>query len=327
MRFIESDRFDPYFNLALEEYVFENLSEDAPCFILWQNSNTIVIGKFQNTAEEINAPYVEAHGIKVVRRLSGGGAVYHDMGNLNYTFIVDQKDIEDFNFKVFTEYVVAALKSFGISAEFTGRNDIVIDGMKFCGTAQYARKGRIMHHGCIMVDSNLVNVADALKPKKAKFQSKSVKSVRSRVTTINACAEETITVKDFKSALKEQILQKQEMEPYTLTQEDLQQVEALKRKKYETWEWNYGKSPKCNFEAEEKFDFGLVTVNADIEDGVIKMIRIYGDFFGNREIHELEESLKGERIDPHLAERIEKKIHVDDYIKGMCAGDLVSLLK
>lgn len=327
MRLIESDRFDPYFNLALEEYVFENLSEDAPCFILWQNSNTIVIGKFQNTAEEINAPYVEDHGIKVVRRLSGGGAVYHDMGNLNYTFIVAQKDIEDFNFKVFTEYVVDALKSFGISAEFTGRNDIVIDGMKFCGTAQYARKGRIMHHGCIMVDSNLVNVADALKPREAKFQSKSVKSVRSRVTTINACTEEHITVQAFKNVLKEQILKKEKMVPYTLTQKDLEQVEHLKREKYETWEWNYGRSPKCNFEAERKFDFGLVTVNADIEDGIISMIKIYGDFFGNGEIHQLEESLTGQKIDAGLTERIEKKMNVDYYIRGMCAEDLVSLLK
>lgn len=327
MRYIESNRFDPYFNLALEEYAFQELSKEEPCFILWQNANTIVIGKYQNAAEEINSRYVEEHGIKVVRRLSGGGAVYHDMGNLNYTFIVEQKEIEDFNFKVFTKYVIDALRAFGIQAEFTGRNDIVIRGMKFCGTAQYAKQGKLMHHGCIMVDSNLVNVAEALKPPKAKFQSKSVKSVRSRVTTINANAAQGITVNGFKAELKKQIMQQEAMKPYRLTVEDMQRVQALKREKYQTWEWNYGRSPKYNFQAEQKFDFGLVTVHADIQNCAINTIRIYGDFFGSGEIQQLEEALIGEKIDTGLAERIKKKIPVDHYIKGMHAEDLAGLLK
>ena len=223
--------------------------------------------------------------------------------------------------------MIDALRAFGIQAEFTGRNDIVIRGMKFCGTAQYAKQGKLMHHGCIMVDSNLVNVAEALKPPKAKFQSKSVKSVRSRVTTINANAAQGITVNGFKAELKKQIMQQEAMKPYRLTVEDMQRVQALKREKYQTWEWNYGRSPKYNFQAEQKFDFGLVTVHADIQNCAINTIRIYGDFFGSGEIQQLEEALIGEKIDTGLAERIEKKIPVDHYIKGMHAEDLAGLLK
>ena len=193
MRFLESPSNDPYFNLALEEYVFEHLDRSYSYFMLWQNFNTIVVGKYQNTAEEINQSFVDEHGIRVVRRLSGGGAVFHDRGNLNFTFIVDQGSNPDFNFKVFVEPVVQALDRFGIHAEFNGRNDITIDGMKFSGNSQYTRHGRLLHHGCIMLDSNLTNVADALKVKDAKFDSKAVKSVRSRVTTINSHASVPIS--------------------------------------------------------------------------------------------------------------------------------------
>ena len=165
MKFIESPWTDPYYNLALEEYVFEKLDRSSDWLLLWQNYNTIVIGKYQNTVEEINAEYVRENGISVARRLSGGGAVYHDKGNLNYTIIVDQNEDFDFNFRYFVVPVTETLKSFGIDAEFSGRNDVTIDGKKFSGNSQYVKQNRIMHHGCIMVDSNLSNVASALKVK------------------------------------------------------------------------------------------------------------------------------------------------------------------
>ena len=188
MIYLEPPGTDPYFNLALEEYVFEQMDRSRAYFMLWQNSNTIVVGKYQNTAEEINQAFVDAHGIRVVRRLSGGGAVYHDTGNLNFTFIVDQDTAPGLNFKIFVRPVVEALARFGVHAEFTGRNDLTIGGMKFSGNSQYAKHGRLLHHGCIMLDSNLTDVADALRVKQAKFDSKAVKSVRSRVTTINTHA-------------------------------------------------------------------------------------------------------------------------------------------
>ena len=226
MRYLESPSRDPYFNLALEEYVFERMDKSKSYFLLWQNDNTIVVGKYQNTAEEIDQAYVDAHHIRVARRLSGGGAVYHDRGNLNFTFIVDRADAPGLNFKIFVRPVVEALARFGVHAAFTGRNDLTIDGMKFSGNAQYARRGRLLHHGCIMLDSNLTSVADALRVKEAKFDSKAVKSVRSRVTTINAHAPAPISMEEFKEALTECAMASGELEPCTLTEEDLAAIRS-----------------------------------------------------------------------------------------------------
>ena len=325
MIYLESHSTDPYFNLALEEYLFEELGRSRPCFMLWQNDNTIVVGKYQNTAEEIDQAYVDAHGIRVARRLSGGGAVYHDKGNLNFTFIVDRADAPGLNFKVFVEPVIRALARFGVHAEFTGRNDLTIDGMKFSGNAQYARRGRLLHHGCIMLDSNLTSVADALRVKEAKFASKAVKSVRSRVTTINAHAPAPISMEDFKGALKECAMASGALEPYTLTEEDLAAVRKLRNEKYATWAWNYGCSPAYDMRREMKFPAGLVTAHLSAEGGKIKAVRFYGDFFGG-ELGELEGAMVGLPLDGHLTEALEA-LRVGDYMSGITAEELSRLLR
>lgn len=327
MIYIESDSRDPYFNLALEEYVFEHFDRAQEYFLLWQNANTIVVGKFQNTAEEVNQEFVDQNNIKVARRLSGGGAVYHDDGNLNFTYIVDQGDRDLFSFEAFAAPVIRALKTFGLDAEFTGRNDLLLHGRKISGSSQYVKKGRIMNHGCIMLDSNVANVADALKPKEAKFESKSIKSVRSRVTTINANLAEPISMETFKAAIVREIESSENMERYTLTAEDLQAIEKLRCKKYATWDWNYGKSPVYDYRQERKFDFGLVSVNAQIKQGIIEEIRIFGDFFGNGDIRELEEALAGEKLDEGFGARIEGKINLEHYIKGLTGQQLQELLR
>lgn len=326
MRFLESPSNDPYFNLALEEYVFEHLDRTYSYFMLWQNFNTIVVGKYQNTAEEINQDFVDEHGIQVVRRLSGGGAVFHDHGNLNFTFIVDQGSNPDFNFKVFVEPVVRALARFGIQAEFNGRNDITIDGMKFSGNSQYTRHGRLLHHGCIMLDSNLTNVADALKVKDAKFDSKAVKSVRSRVTTINAHAAAPISMEDFKRTLTECAMDSGELETYTLTENDLEAVRQLREQKYATWEWNYGRSPAYDMRKELKFPAGLITAHLSAEAGKIKAVRFYGDFFGNGDLEELEQAMVGLPLDGQLESAL-KPLCVERYISGITAGELSRLLR
>lgn len=327
MIYIESDSRDPYFNLALEEYVFEHFDRTEEYFLLWQNANTIVVGKFQNTAEEVNQEFVDKNKIKVARRLSGGGAVYHDDGNLNFTYIVDQGDRDLFSFEAFAAPIIRALKTFGLDAEFTGRNDLLLEGKKISGSSQYVKKGRIMNHGCIMLDSNVANVADALKPKAAKFESKSIKSVRSRVTTINANLAEPISMDTFKAAIVKEIEGSENMRRYTLTEEDRQAIEKLRSEKYATWDWNYGKSPVYDYKQERKFDFGLVSVNAQIKQGVIEEIRIFGDFFGNGDIQELEASLAGEKLDDGFGARIERKINLEHYIKGMTSQQLQELLR
>jgi len=324
--YLESPSRDPYFNLALEEYVFERMDKSKSYFMLWQNDNTIVVGKYQNTAEEIDQAYVDAHGIRVARRLSGGGAVYHDRGNLNFTFIVDRADAPGLNFKIFVEPVIQALARFGVHAAFTGRNDLTIDGMKFSGNAQYARRGRLLHHGCIMLDSNLTSVADALRVKEAKFDSKAVKSVRSRVTTINAHAPAPISMEDFKGALKECAMASGELEPCTLTEEDLAAIRKLRDEKYATWAWNYGFSPAYDMRREMKFPAGLVTAHLSAEGGKIKAVRFYGDFFGNGELGELEGAMAGLPLDGHLTEALEA-LRVGDYMSGITAEELSRLLR
>ena len=325
MFYLESPSRDPYFNLALEEYVFERMDRSKSYFMLWQNNNTIVVGKYQNTAEEIDQAYVDAHHIRVARRLSGGGAVYHDRGNLNFTFIVDRADAPGLNFKVFVRPVVEALARFGVHAAFTGRNDLTIDGMKFSGNAQYARRGRLLHHGCIMLDSNLTSVADALRVKEAKFASKAVKSVRSRVTTINAHAPAPISMEDFKGALKECAMASGELEPCTLTEEDLAAIRKLRDEKYATWAWNYGFSPAYDMRREMKFPAGLVTAHLSAEGGKIKAVRFYGDFFGG-ELGELEGAMVGLPLDGHLTEALEA-LRVGDYMSGITAEELSRLLR
>ena len=325
MIYIESKSYNPYYNLALEEYVFSSLDRREEYFMLWQNRNTIVVGKYQNTQEEINQESVDAQDIKVVRRLSGGGAVYHDEGNLNFTFIVNKERGIEFDFSKFVQPVIDALKELGVHAEFSGRNDITIDGLKISGNSQYVKEGRVLHHGCIMLDSNLDKVKDALNVRAAKFESRSVKSIRSRVTTINAHAPRHISMEEFKEAIKKQVLLG-DVEEYMLTEEDEQAVEKLQREKYETWEWNYGSNKKYSMRREKKFETGLVSIDMEADHGRITDIRITGDFFGTGEIAELQEKMIGLALDENLAENLEK-LGIGEYIHGVSARDLAELIR
>lgn len=324
MIFIESPVTDPYFNLALEEYMFEHVKDDT-VFMLWQNYNTIVIGKYQNPAEEINQKYVREHGIRVARRLSGGGAVYHDKGNLNYTIITDTSQNPDFNFHLFVQPVIQALSRFGIKAEFNGRNDVTIDGGKFSGNSQYYKKRRVLHHGCIMLNANLNVLENALKVKKAKFESKSVKSVRSRVTSINAHAIKPIGMKEFKKALSDCVIENQELKPFSLTEEILLEVQKLKEEKYETWEWNYGQVPAYNVRVEKKFPAGLVTAYMKTTNGIIDSIHFYGDFFGKRDLSELEQSMSGLRLDSQLLPTL-SHMPIGEYMNQITAENIYELI-
>jgi lipoate-protein ligase A len=325
MIYLESPSTDPYFNLALEEYIFEKPDHSKQYFMLWQNNNAIVVGKYQNTAEEINQEYVDAHDIKVVRRLSGGGAVYHDTGNLNFTFIVNNDANRDFNFRVFILPLIKTLEDLGIRAEFKGRNDVTINGQKFSGNSQYIKNDRLLHHGCIMLDSDLNTVVNALKIKPIKFESKSIKSVKSRVTTINANLSEPVGMDDFKQLLKTHIFRIDAPEVGELTAIDYAEIEKIKAARYNTWEWNFGFKADYNVKKEKRYPFGLVSVYLQSNHGYIRHIRFYGDFFGNGNISELENALIGARIDRSLRERI-NTLNVGNFINGMIENDMFELL-
>ena len=229
LNYLDLTTTDPAWNLAVEQFVFDDLPKDRMYLMLWQNDNAVIIGKNQNTHAQINDAFIRQHGIKVVRRLSGGGAVYHDMGNLNFTIISDAQGSTDINFRLFCNPVIRALEKVGIHAELNGRNDMVIDGKKFSGNAQYMRGGRIMHHGTILFDSNASMLAGALQVDEAKIRAKGVASVRSRVTNVRPLLPKDLTLPEFRRILLESILEETPGEEYVLTEKDLAIIDSYRR--------------------------------------------------------------------------------------------------
>ena len=241
----------------------------------------------------MNQSYIDEQGIDVVRRISGGGAVYHDTGNLNFSFVTDDDGNSFHNFQKFTEPIVEALKSLGVDAKLSGRNDIQVGEAKISGNAMVKVKDRMFSHGTLMLNSELDEVQNALKVNPAKIKSKGIKSVRSRVANISEFLDEPIDIDKFKEIILKSIFGETQVEEYKLTDEDWRKIEKLSNEKYRTWEWNYGRNPKYNFEREEKFEKGFVQIKLDVKKGRIEHAKIFGDFFGEGDITELENALEG----------------------------------
>ena len=288
--YLETESNDPAYNLAFEEYV-QTHRRNGNYLILWQNRNAVIIGRNQNAKEEINAAFVKAHDIKVIRRNTGGGAVYHDMGNLNYSFITDAGDIAQRTSQLFTAPVVGALRALGMDAQASGRNDILISGRKVSGTAQHIIQGRILHHGTLLFESNPEMIAGALNPDPTKFQSKSVKSVRSRVGNIRSLLPSDMTLEAFWEYLKS-ALSADGIIPTSLTDDELAEIRKLKAEKYDTWDWNFGRSPKFQRKAKNRYSGGALEINLSVADGYIQDILSVGDFLGLTPIEPLEAALK-----------------------------------
>lgn len=294
MLYMESGSTDPYFNLALEQHLFDTVGQTQAIFMLWQNDNAIVVGRHQNTAEEINADFVREHDIKVVRRLSGGGAVYHDLGNLNFTFIADAGVGLSLDLLLFCRPVAQALGMLGVIADLSGRNDITIRGQKFSGNAQYKKNGRVMHHGTIMFDSDLDVVGQALRVAPDKISSKGVKSVRARVTNVRPHLPKDVSLAEFKETLVRSIFGDAPLPRYTLTEADLTAVHALRESRYATWDWNYGASPKYELRKERRVEgVGKLECYLRVDKGCLTGLEVYGDFFGDGENVALSEALLG----------------------------------
>jgi len=286
MLYIRNDCHDPHYNLALEEYAFKNLDPQDGLILLWQNEPSVIIGRYQNTIEEINSEYIKANGINVVRRITGGGAVYHDLGNLNFSFIVRESQ-DEIDFRKFTEPVIRALAAVGVEASHTGRNDITIDEKKFSGNAQCHYRGKTLHHGTILFDSALENVQAALHVKADKIESKGIKSVRSRVTNIADYLEKKVTVGEFRDTLLALLFEGKPVREYHLSDADRDNIRRLMAEKYLTWEWNYGSSPPYNIAKSRRFTAGGVEVRLNVEKGIITACKIYGDFFSSADIDSL----------------------------------------
>ncbi|MCY7187540.1 lipoate--protein ligase [Streptococcus gallolyticus] len=298
MKYIVNNSHNPAYNVALEAYAFRELLAEDELFILWINEPTIVIGKHQNAIEEINKTYTDEHGIHVVRRLSGGGAVYHDLNNLNYTIISNKSQEGAFDFKTFSQPVIETLADLGVAANFTGRNDLEIDGKKFCGNAQAYYKGRMMHHGCLLFDVDMTVLGNALQVSKDKIESKGVKSVRARVTNILDELPEKMTVEAFSNQLLNKMKESYpDMTEYVFSDDELQKIQALADQQFATWDWTYGKAPEYTIKRSVRYPAGKITTYANVEKSVIKGIKIYGDFFGIKDVADIEQALIGLRYE------------------------------
>ena len=324
LRFLDLTTTDPAFNLAAEEYVFEKLPRDAMYVMLWQNDNAIIVGKHQNTLAQINEAFVREKGIKVVRRLSGGGAVYHDMGNLNYTIIADGDG--DLDFGRFCRIVLDALARVGVRGELNGRNDMTIDGKKFSGNAQYAKQGRVMHHGTILFDSDSSVLAGALQVDEAKIKAKGVQSVRSRVTNVRPHLPKDMPLKQFKKVLLGSILTQFPGEEYVFTPEDLAEIEKLSLR-YRDWEWNYGKSPACDLVRKQRVEgCGTVEAYLSLDQGRIQQLQFRGDFFSAREPEGLAQRLVGLPLERQALAAVLLAEDVGSFFMGLDAAGLLDIL-
>ncbi|WP_064580935.1 lipoate--protein ligase [Streptobacillus moniliformis] len=327
MKYIINESNDTAYNIALEEYAFKKLLNEDMIFLLWINKPSIIVGRHQNTIEEINKEYVRDNNIEVVRRISGGGAVYHDYNNLNYTIISKEDENRAFDFKSFSIPVIKTLESLGVKAKFTGRNDLEIDGKKICGNAQAYINGRIMHHGCLLFDVDLSVLSKALKVSKDKIESKGVKSVRARVTNIVDELPNKITVEEFKDLLLDYMKKEYpEMTEYVFSEEEIAEINKAKEEKFGNWDWNYGKSPEYNLTRSMKFEKGKIEVFVNVIDSKIENIKIYGDFFGIEDVSAVEDVLRGAKYEQkEVLERL-NSINISRYFAGISAEEVMNAI-
>ena len=322
--YMETGSTDPYFNLAFEEFVLAHRT-DGDYLLLWQNDNTIVIGQNQNAEAEIYRRFVEEQGIRVVRRMTGGGAVYHDLGNLNYSFITDVENAETLTIRKFTEPVVAALRGLGLQAEASGRNDILVEGQKVSGTAQRIMGERLLHHGTLLFDSNLGAVASALRVDPAKFQSKSAKSVSSRVGNIRHFLKEDMDTQSFWEYLK-RALSNAELVVDKLSPEELTAVQKLKTEKYDTWDWNFGRSPRYTMTNRARWDAGGLEVFFCVEKGYISEAVFMGDFLSRQSLEKLLSALQGVPFSREAVELVLERFPLENLFGGIRKEEILQTI-
>ncbi|MGI6250885.1 MAG: lipoate--protein ligase [Anaerolineaceae bacterium] len=328
MIFVDNEKvYDPRVNLAIEEYLIRNVVPKENILLFYINEPSIIIGRNQNTVEEINVDYVEAHDIHVVRRLSGGGAVYHDYGNLNFSFIAPNAPGNFHNFQKFTQPVIDVLRGMGVPAELSGRNDIVVEGRKISGNAQYVAGPRMVSHGTLLWKTDLHVVGEALRVKSAKIESKGIKSVRSRVANITEyLSRDHPDIMAFRQRIIEGVFGGDKVRQYRLNNKDWEGISQLAMDRYQTWEWNYGRSPAFGMHRETRYAGGGIDAWLDVEKGRIQQIRFRGDFFGQRDVSELENHLKD--IEYHseaIMERL-KDINISDYFINFTTEQLLDLI-
>ncbi len=313
---INSPVHDPYFNLASEEFLLKSVKEDV--FLLYRNHPAMVVGKHQNTLAEINLSYVMQQGISVARRISGGGTVYHDLGNLNFAFITTGEEGKLVDYRRYTGPLIGAMASLGVKVTLGPRNELLAGKMKISGTASHVHKTRVLHHGTLLFDSRLEHLSAALKVHPGRFRDRAVRSVPARVTNIREHLTSDMDVEAFQQAVFSHVLGSVEgAAQRDYSSAELDEIRALAERKYATWEWNYGYSPRYEYRRSIPCGEGLVHVQMQVEKGIIRGISLTGDFMSTRQVHALEERMNGCIHDPETLRSRLSAIRVEEYITGL----------
>jgi len=326
--FIDNKNFtDPAVNLALEEFCVRNLDMSHDYLLFYINEPSVIIGKHQNTIEEINTQYIKDHGINVVRRISGGGAVYHDEGNLNFSFMTKHSQKSIHNFKLFTEPVIKTLQDLGLNAVLNGRNDITINEKKISGNAQFTDTKSMFSHGTLLFNSDLDNVVKALNVKLDKIESKGIKSIKSRVGNIKDFIRQEMTINKFRKKLLDSIFKEYDCLPiYELNDTQWEKVHELSESKYKTWEWNYGRSPEFNIQKINRFSFGQIDARIHVKDGIIEEINIYGDFLGHGDMTDIESRLRKVKYEKKYLSESLKNVDLNHYFGEISMDEFLDFL-
>lgn len=325
MRYLRNSNTNPYYNMAFDEYCLESLSIDEPVFYLWQNRPAVIVGFNQEVNTEVNLDYLKENDIALVRRVTGGGAVYHDLGNLNYTIVGRSEDLER-DYPEYAGLMMKALQALGVPATRSGRNDILVNGKKVSGFAKRVVRNRLMVHGTLMYDVDVDVLTHVLNPSNSKLQSKGIASVRSRVANLREYLPECASIGEFSHRLEEILSCHYRDSEYPLSPEDLAGIQRLCDEKFSQWEWNYGRSPKATLTHSARLACGTVEIHLTLTENRIASCRFGGDFLGNLPASEVENALQGVVYDADSIRKCLSEMEISHYFDGVAADDLVRMM-
>ena len=325
MRYIKNPSTNPYYNMAFDEYCLESLSIDEPVFFLWQNRPAVIVGFNQEVNTEVNLDYLKENGIDLVRRVTGGGAVYHDLGNLNYTIVGRSEDLER-DYPEYASIMAKALQKLGVPATLSGRNDILVEGRKVSGFAKRVCKNRLMVHGTLMYNVDVDVLTKVLNPSNTKLQSKGIASVRSRVANLCEYLPNVPDIQTFSKQLEEILSHHYQDTEYQLSEEDLANIQQLTDKKFATWEWNYGRSPKATLTHSARLACGTVEIHLTLAENRIASCRFGGDFLGNLPASDVEKALTGIPYEINEIRKCLSKIEINRYFDRVLVDDLLEMM-
>ena len=325
MRYLKNPSTNPYYNMAFDEYCLESLPIDEPVFFLWQNRPAVIVGYNQEVNTEVNLDYLKEKGIDLVRRVTGGGAVYHDLENLNYTIVGRSEDLER-DYPEYAALMMKALQALGVPATLSGRNDILVDGKKVSGFAKRVCKNRLMVHGTLMYNVNVDVLTHVLNPSTTKLQSKGIASVRSRVTNLCNYLPELSDIQAFKNRLEEILSNNYSNAEYKLSEADLANIQQLTDEKFATWEWNYGRSPKATLVHSARLACGSVEIHLTLAENRIASCRFGGDFLGNLPASDVEKALTGIPYEVNEIRKCLSKLEISRYFDRVSADNLLEMM-